>query len=186
MLVPVNGKRNPLALVSLAAALAGTARAGEPRPTPPDLTLAGAMQKARQGSHEVVAADARRQAAEARATQAKAMRLPALNLTALFMRTNNPAEAFAMKLNQGTFSFPEFVASDPNDAAPLNTGITRAEIVFPLFTGGELSGRIGQARLASAAASGTSSWVADNAALSAAEAYVVVAQAEEYAALLHK
>jgi outer membrane protein TolC len=107
-------------------------------------------------------------------------------LTALFMRTNNPAEAFAMKLNQGTFSFPEFVASDPNDAAPLNTGITRAEIALPLFTGGELSGRIDQARLASAAASGTSSWVADNAALSAAEAYVMVAQAEEYAALLHK
>ena len=102
------------------------------------------------------------------------------------MRTNNPAEAFALKLNQGTFSFPEFVASDPNDAAPLNTGITRAEIVLPLFTGGELSGRIDQARLAAEAASGTSTWVADNAALAAAEAYVMVAQAEEHAALLHK
>ncbi|HEX7528630.1 MAG TPA: TolC family protein, partial [Thermoanaerobaculia bacterium] len=57
---------------------------------------------------------------------------------------------------------------------------------LPLFTGGELSGRIDQARLAAAAASGTSTWTADNAALSAAEAYVMVAQAEEYAALLHK
>ena len=102
------------------------------------------------------------------------------------MRTNNPAEVFALKLNQGVFSFPEFVASDPNDASPLNTGITRAEIVLPLFTGGELSGRIDQAKLAAAAASGTSNWVADNAALSAAEAYVMVAQAEEYATLLIK
>jgi len=182
----VNGKRNPLVLFGLAAALASPARAGEPQTPPSPLTLAAAMQKARESARDVTAAQARQGAAEARASQAKAMRLPSFNLTALFMRTNNPAEAFAMKLNQGTFSFPEFVASDPNDAAPLNTGITRAEIALPLFTGGELSGRIDQARLAAAAASGTSTWVADNAALSAAEAYVMVAQAEEYAALLHK
>ena len=182
----MNGKRNPLVLLGLAAALASPARAGEPQTPPSPLTLAAAMQKARESARDVTAAQARQGAAEARASQAKAMRLPSFNLTALFMRTNNPAEAFAMKLNQGTFSFPEFVASDPNDAAPLNTGITRAEIALPLFTGGELSGRIDQARLAAAAASGTSTWVADNAALSAAEAYVMVAQAEEYAALLHK
>ncbi len=184
MVAAVKEKRNPLVLLFLAWALAGSVRAAEPAPSP--LTLASAMQKARESAREVTAAQARQGAAEARASQAKAMRLPSLNLTALFMRTNNPAEAFALKLNQGTFSFPEFVASDPNDAAPLNTGITRAEIVFPLFTGGELSGRIDQARLAAGAASGTSAWVADNAALSAAEAYVMVAQAEEHAALLHK
>jgi outer membrane protein len=181
----VNGKRNPLVLVVLLA-WGGAARAGEPQTPPSPLTLATVMQEARKSAREVTASQARQGAAEARASQAKAMRLPSLNLTALFLRTNNPAEAFALKLNQGTFSFPEFVASNPNDAAPLNTGITRAEITLPLFTGGELSGRIDQARLAAQAASGTSSWVADNAALSAAEAYVMVAQAEEYAALLHK
>ncbi len=182
----MNGKSNPLVLLGLAAALAGPARAAEPPETPSPLTLAGAMQKARESAREVTAAKARQGAAEARASQAKAFRLPSLNLTELWMRTNNPAEAFALKLNQGTFSFPEFVASDPNDAAPLNTGITRAEITLPLFTGGELSGRIDQAKLAAQAASGTSTWVSDNAALSAAEAYVMVAQAEEYATLLHK
>ncbi len=182
----VNEKRNPLFLLVLTAALAGTARAGGPEPTPDSLTLAGAMQKARENAREVTAARARQEAAEARASQAKAFRLPTLNLTALWMRTNNPAEVFAMKLNQGTFSFPEFVSSNPNDASPLNTGITRAEIVLPLFTGGELSGKIGQAKLAAESAADTSSWAADNAALAAAEAYVMVAQAEAYAALLHK
>jgi len=182
----VNGKRNLLILLGLAAALASPARADGPQSSPSPLTLAGAMQKARESAREVTAAQARYGAAEARASQAKAMRLPSLNLTALFMRTNNPAEAFAMKLNQGTFSFPDFVASDPNDAAPINTGITRAEIALPLFTGGELSGRIDQAKLAVASASETSTWTADNAALAAAEAYVMVAQAEEHAALLHK
>lgn len=170
----------------VAAVLAAPPLAGaETGPVSP-LTLAGAMQKAREGAREVTAAQARAGAAEARASQAKGFRWPSLNLTALWMRTNNPAEVFALKLNQGVFSFPEFVSSNPNDAAPLNTGITRAEIVLPLFTGGELSGRIDQAKLAAEAASGTSTWVADNAALAAAEAYVMVAQAEEYASLLHK
>jgi outer membrane protein TolC len=173
-----------IALVAAALAAPAFARA-ETGPGSP-LTLASAMQKARESAREVTSARARRGASEARASQAKAFRLPSLNLTALYMRTNNPAEAFALKLNQGTFSFPEFVASNPNDAAPLNTGITRAELVLPLFTGGELSGRIDQAKLAAASASETSTWVADNAALSAAEAYVMVAQAEEYATLLHK
>ncbi len=150
------------------------------------LTLAGAMQRARENAREVVAARARRGAADARLSQAKGFRLPSLNLTALWTRTDNPAEVFALKLNQGVFSFPDFVSSDPNKPPPINSGITRAEVALPLFTGGELSGRIDQAKLAAEAAGRTSDWTADNAALSAAEAYVLVAQAEEYALLLGK
>ena len=183
----MNDKRPAAARILLAAAFLAASSVGRAETEPsPALTLAGAMQKARESAREVVAAQARQQAARARSDQATGFRLPSLNLTALWMRTNNPAEVFALKLNQGVFSFPEFVASNPNDASPLNTGITRAEIVLPLFTGGELSGRIDQAKLAADSASDTSSWVADNAALAAAEAYVMVAQAEEYAALLHK
>jgi outer membrane protein len=156
------------------------AASGEP------LTLSGAMARARENAREVVAAQARRQAASARASQAKGFRLPSLNLTALWTRTDNPAEVFALKLNQGTFSFPDFVQSDPNKPAPINAGITRAEIALPLFTGGELSARIDQATLTAAAAGQTVDWAGNNAALSAAEAWVMVAQAEEYATLLKK
>ena len=150
------------------------------------LTLAETLQRGRENAREVVAAEARRQAAEARASQARGFRLPTLNLTALWTRTNNPAEVFALKLNQGTFSFPDFVQSDPNSPAPINAGITRAEIAVPLFTGGELSGRIDQANLAAEAAGKSADWAGNSAALSAGEAYVMVAQAEEYAALLQK
>jgi outer membrane protein len=150
------------------------------------LTLAGAMQRARENAREVGAARARLEAADARARQAKGFRLPSVNLTALWTRTDNPAEVFALKLNQGTFSFPDFVQSDPNSPAPINAGITRGEIAVPIFTGGELSGRIDQARLGAEAASKSVAWAGNNAALEAAEAYVMVAQAEEYAALLSK
>ena len=149
---PLGTARIALVAAVLAAPSVARAETG-PGPAPP-LTLAGAMQRAREGAREVVAAQARQQAAQARSDQSKGFRWPSLNLTALWMRTNNPAEVFALKLNQGVFSFPEFVASNPNDASPLNTGITRAEIVLPLFTGGELSGRIDQAKLAADAATG--------------------------------
>jgi outer membrane protein len=150
------------------------------------LTLAGAMQRARENAREVGAARARLEAAESRVSQAKGFRFPSVNLTELWTRTDNPAEVFALKLNQGTFSFPDFVQSDPNSPAPINAGITRGEVAVPLFTGGELSGRISQAKLAAEAAARTVDWAGNSAALAAAEAYVTVAQAEEYAALLAK
>jgi len=55
-----------------------------------------------------------------------------------------------------------------------------------VFTGGELSGKIEQARDAADAAGGTADWASHGAALAAAEAYVAVAQAEEYTGLLQK
>jgi outer membrane protein TolC len=172
--------------LALVAALGAALGPPAPLAAEEPLTLAETLRRGRENAREVVAAEARRQAAEARVSQARGFRLPSLNLTALWTRTNNPAEVFALKLNQGTFSFPDFVQSDPNSPAPINAGITRAEIALPLFTGGELSGRIDQAKLAAEAAGKSADWAGNTAALSAAEAYVMVAQAEEYASLLRK
>ncbi|HQR67176.1 MAG TPA: TolC family protein, partial [Thermoanaerobaculia bacterium] len=172
--------------LALLAALLAALLPAAPLAAEEPLSLAETMRRARENAREVTAARARQQAAEARASQATGFRLPSVNLTALWTRTNNPAEVFALKLNQGTFSFPDFVQSDPNSPAPINAGITRAEIVLPLFTGGELSTRVDQARLAAAAAGQSADWSGNAAALAAAEAYVMVAQAEEYARLLAK
>jgi len=148
------------------------------------LTLRSAMSVAREKAREVAAAGARQEAAEARVAQAKGFRLPSVSVSEIYNRTNSAAEAFALKLNKGAFSFPEFVATDPNSPDWLGAAITRVEATLPLFTGGELSGRIDQARSAAEAAGKTAGWAADGAALAAAEAYVMVAQAEEYARLL--
>lgn len=148
------------------------------------LTLAQAMSRARGGSAEVAAARLRQDAAASRARQAEGFRLPKLEVSETFIRTNSPAESFALLLNQERFSFPTFVASDPNAPSPLNSAITRAELSVPLFTGGELSGRIAQARSAAEAAERTAARTGDTAALAAAEAFVRLAQAEEYARLL--
>lgn len=148
------------------------------------LDLPRALAMARDHALEVAAAGSRQQAANARLRQAKTSRLPVLRLEEMWARTDSPAEAFAFQLNQERFSFQQFVASDPNDPDPLNTAMTRLEMSVPLYTGGELSGRIEQARLAAESAHEDGTRTADAAALAAAESYVLLSQARESVALL--
>jgi outer membrane protein len=152
--------------------------AGEP------LTLREAMTQARKGAREVAAAEARAAGARQRLTQARGFRLPTLKLEEDWIRTDSPADAFALQLNQKRFSFNSFVMSDPNNPEALSTAISRVEASFPLYTGGELSGRIRQAELTASSADDTVAWQANQAAYQAAEAYVMLSQAEEYVRLL--
>lgn len=148
------------------------------------LSLPDALARAREQALEVTAADSRAEAAGAQLRQARAYRLPTVQLQEMWNRTDSPAEAFAFQLNQERFSFPAFTQSDPNDPDPLTTAMTRLEVSLPIYTGGELSKRVEQARLNVQAAEARRSWSSDGAALAAAEAYVMLAQAREHAALL--
>jgi outer membrane protein TolC len=169
----------------VAAAILGLVASGVVRADEP-ISLGEAMSRARGGAREVAAAKARQDAATARVNQASAFRLPSLNVSETYIRTDSPAESFALELNRKEFSFPAFVTSDPNEPGWSGTAITRFEAMVPLFTGGELSGRIDQARSAAEAAGSQASWAADNAALNAGEAWVMLAQAEEFVSLLTK
>ncbi len=120
-----------------------TALAWSPALTPPlladeTLTLATALDRGRLQARETVAASARQRAAEARAKEAAGYRLPQVRLSEQWIRTDSPADAFGMLLNQERFSFPAFVAGNPNDPDPLSTAITRLEVEIPIWTGGEL------------------------------------------------
>ncbi len=150
------------------------------------LSLAEAMAQARAGAREVKAAAARAEAAAARVEQAKGFRLPSVVLQGMFVSTDSPAEAFAFRLNQERFSFSDFMVADPNNPNRLETGITRLEIHLPVYTGGELSGRIAQAGHAADAAGQSRSRAGDEAALAAAEAYLMLKQAQDFAALLER
>ncbi len=150
------------------------------------LTLAAAMARARDHAREAAAAGDRAHAGAERLAQARGLRLPALTLSETWIRTNSPAEAFALRLNQARFSFADFTTQDPNRPGALATAISRAEVSLPIYTGGELSGRISQAGLAAAAGEDGARWAAEQAALAAAEAYLEVAQAREYVTLLRR
>lgn len=170
----------------LMAAAAASALGGRPAGGAETLTLTEAMARARAEAREIKAAAAREQAAAARLAQARGFRLPSVTLHEHFISTDSPAEAFALKLNQERFSFADFMTSDPNNPARLETGMTRLEVQLPVYTGGELAGRIAQARHAAEAAALTRSRAGDEAALAAAEAYVMLKQAQEYVALLER
>jgi outer membrane protein TolC len=150
------------------------------------ISLAAAMDRARSSAREVAAAWARADASARRLEQAKSYRLPRLRLEESWMRTDSPADVFGLQLQQERFSFAEFVAGDPNQPDSLENALTRLELTLPVYTGGELSGRMAQARLAAEAASETARRVEESAALAAAEAYVRLAQARERVALLER
>src|SRR5579864_2643141 len=175
--------------LACAAALAAAAISAIAQPTPPapppaasepaPLTLQAAMSLARARAPEAVAAASRATAAGERASQARGARWPQLRLSETWLRTDSPADVFGLKLNEQRFSFPDFVASDPNRPRSLAVGSTRLELEVPLWTGGELGGRIRQAAATAAGASADASWAANQAALAAAEAWLDLAEARE-------
>jgi outer membrane protein len=150
------------------------------------LTLAEALAQGRAQAHAVAAATARADAAEARAREAKSYHLPQVRLSETWIGTDAPAEVFGLLLAQERFSFQDFVLSDPNNPDRLETAISRVEVEMPIWTGGEISTRVEQARLAAEAAGAQAGFAADAAALAAGEAWLQLAQAREYVTLLER
>jgi outer membrane protein len=115
------------------------------------LTAAAAVAAALENNPLVGAALAEAQASEARADQARGFRLPRVDLSEAFSYTDNPAEVFAMTLNQGRFDMEAFFLGNPNTPDPLDTWMTRLDLELPIYTGGKLSARIRQSNLAATA-----------------------------------
>jgi outer membrane protein len=151
-----------------------------------DLSLLDAMSTARIQAREVTAAQAQAQAGAARLKQAKGYRMPQVRFQEIWMTTNTPAEVFALQLNQGVFSFDDFVMSDPNNPDWFENATSRFELMLPIYMGGGLSGRIDQAKLAAEADKIKATWAADSAALAAAEAFIRLAQVRENVTLLER
>jgi outer membrane protein TolC len=151
-----------------------------------DLTLGEAVGMALENSPAAVAANERSLAAESRARQATGHRLPSIDLSESFSYTDNPAEVFALKLNQNRFDFSDFMMSDPNNPDPLSTFITSIELTQPIYTGGKLSARIGQAESMASAEQLASSHVLEQVAFETITAFVNLAKAREQVGLLTK
>ena len=151
-----------------------------------ELSLLDAMSTARDQAREVTTARAQTEAGQARLRQAKGYRMPQVRFQEIWMTTNSPAEVFALQLNQGVFSFEDFVMSDPNNPDWFENATSRFELMLPIYMGGGLSGRIDQAKLAAEADEIKASWAADSAALAAAEAFIRLAQVRENVILLER
>jgi outer membrane protein len=151
-----------------------------------DLTLDGAVETALVNNPEVTAAQARAEAAAARFNGGKKHRMPKIGLSESFVYTDNPAEVFALTLNQGRFDMGKFFLSDPNSPDPLSTFITRVDLELPIYTGGKLSARIGQAESMATAEEASHAHIRQKVAFETITAYVNLAKAREHVELLEK
>ena len=151
-----------------------------------ELSLDTAVDAALVNNPEVASARERAAAAEKRLDGSKSHRLPKIGLSESFVYSNNPAEVFALTLNQGRFDMEEFFLSDPNNPDPLSTFITTLDFELPIYTGGKISARVGQAEAMATAEDYTLAHTREKVAFETMTAYVNLAKARDHQALLEK
>ena len=151
-----------------------------------DLALDEAVATALESNPEVTAARERAEAATARLKGGKKHRMPKIGLSEAFVYSNNPAEVFALSLNQGRFDMQEFFLSDPNNPDPLSTFITTVDLELPIYTGGKLAARIGQAESMATAEDRDHAHIREKVAFETITAFVNLAKAREQVDLLEK
>ena len=110
------------------------------------LTLDDAVQKAMEHNAMLKAEEARVTGAVAQEKEARSYLLPQVEASSGFVRTNQPASVFAMKLNQKAFDMNAFFSADPNNPAYLNTYLTSISFTLPLYTGGQVRAGMAAAR----------------------------------------
>jgi len=151
-----------------------------------ELSLDAAVDAALTNNPAVTAARERAAAAAKRLDGGKSHRLPKIGLSESFVYTNNPAEVFALTLNQGRFDMEEFFLSDPNNPDPLSTFKTTVDFELPIYTGGKLSARVGQAEAMATAEEYFLAHTREKIVFETITAYVNLAKARELRDLLEK
>ena len=150
------------------------------------LTVDTAVESALVSNPAVQAAAARVEAGDSRAKQAKGHRWGRLDLAETFNYSNNPAEVFALTLNQGRFDFDEFFSSDPNNPAAISTWMTTLDLTLPIYTGGKIGARVEQAETMAGAGHETWRHTSELVAFDTTTAFVNLAKARENLELLGK
>jgi outer membrane protein TolC len=176
-------RRLPFLILLLPAILAAQAPTPEP---PPALTLEEAIQAALEHNHLLKAGQARLEGAAARVEEAESYRFPSLDAFTGFVRTDQPASAFALDLNQKRFSLQEMMTGDPNNPGFLDTFLSSVSLTMPIWTGGQISGAVRAARAAESAESLGLQRKRQETVRQVTRAYQGVLLAKEFAALMEK
>lgn len=135
---PVSRPWAALAVLALLWPVALAAQEPAARP----LTLDDAIATALEGSDLLSAAEAGVAAAEAGLGEARAARLPTVEITEMAHRTTNPVLVFSDLLGQEAFTERNFAIDPLNEPDPLNNFNTRLSVSLPLWTGGRIAGAV--------------------------------------------
>lgn len=170
-------------LVSIAAACAWFLAATSAVQSAERLTLPAAVETALRDSPAILQSRAQADAADAMRREARARRLPMVQVREVALSTDAPADAFGLTLMQERFSFPEFTTGDPNDPDPVDNFATEFEATWPIFVGGRVMAGIDQAGQMAKAAEATHGHTSEAIALATASAYMDAVLAERAAEL---
>ncbi|MCU0305898.1 MAG: TolC family protein [Thermoanaerobaculales bacterium] len=148
------------------------------------LTVDEAIASALVDNPSVQAAASSADADAERSQQATGHRWGRLDLAEIYTYSDNPAEVFALTLNQGRFDFDEFFTSDPNVPDGLSTWMTTLDLTLPVYTGGQIGTRVRQTATVADASAAASRHTAEQVAFDTATAFVNLAKAREHLELL--
>ncbi len=139
------------ATLHAASPAAAQTRKSDPPATEPDrrvdLTLAQAVSLALQNNPLVKAARSGRDLADARLREAQYGRLPVVQFSETFTRSNNPVFVFGTLLEQHRFTSQNFDVNFLNNPDALNNYRTALNLRLPVFDQLETGTRIGRARI---------------------------------------
>ena len=102
------------------------------------LTLKQAIRTALENSPYLQAIQSEREAGQTYRDEARGYRLPQVDVSEIYIRTNSPADVFGLQLSQEQFSMADFAMVDPNHPAPIDDYVTQLQVTQPLYMGGKI------------------------------------------------
>jgi len=136
----------------IAAIAAASIILAAPAPQQSVLTLKQAVDAALENNQRIAIGEAGIEEAEAGMRQAGSYRLPRVDFTYLFQRTNNPVYVFGNLLRQQQFTAENFDLDRLNSPDALNNFTPQITVTQPIWAGGRVSRRMEAAELAHEAA----------------------------------
>lgn len=150
------------------------------------LTLPRAIDEALQNNRRLAVAAAVVVEAEAGTRQAGAHKLPRIDFSYVYQRTNNPVMVFGNLLRQGNFTEDNFEIDSLNHPDAINNFTPTISIVQPIWAGGRISRRQEAAELAVEAAGLQQVRTRQQVVFDTVEAYSGAVLALRYLAVAHE
>jgi len=159
--------------------IAPAAFAQSPRPGSQVLTLEDAIRVALEKNPTVQAAAAYSQAVREGIAEARAARMPRVDFSEGFTRSNNPVYVFGTLLTQQRFNASDFALNLLNTPPPLDNFRTELSAAAPLYDGGLTGRRIKDAKLGAQGAGETAQRTRQEVIFHVIKAYTDVLLAQE-------
>ncbi|MEW6667801.1 MAG: TolC family protein [Thermodesulfobacteriota bacterium] len=115
--------------------------------TPSPLSLEGAIRTALEKSPRLSAARFQVDASTAKISQARSGLFPRIDFSESFARTNNPAQAFALRLSQEQITQRDFDPSRLNDPSSINNFASIFSLTMPIYDAGQIWTGLSQAKM---------------------------------------